>query len=368
MRVAYLCNTFGQPDHDRCAALSAARIDLLSIDWARDDSEYRWENTDKTWGAHLALAVRTGSPGSSLGAWWRMMQALARFKPQVIVVYGYHNPAFFLCAAIFSLLGVTMLTMNDSRFSDYPRSVTKDALKQFLLAPYRGCLAGSEAAADYTRFLGVGRIAIYRCAIDTARVARASKAAFEATAFEDRTFLVVSRFVEKKNLFRLLDAYGRYAAGASKARRLVLIGYGPMEHALRSYVAANPELASRVDVVGFISVSRVPEYIGGSLSLILPSHSDQFGIVVTEALASGVPAIVSSNCGAAEMIESWSNGHVVNVDQPGPLVHAMAEMDGAEDRWKTMSDNARASASQADVARFLEAIQSLLPERLRSAA
>ena len=47
MRVAYLCNTFGQPDHDRCAAMGAAGLDLLSIDWAREDTEYRWETTDK---------------------------------------------------------------------------------------------------------------------------------------------------------------------------------------------------------------------------------------------------------------------------------------------------------------------------------
>ena len=43
----------------------------------------------------------------------------------------------------------------------------------------------------------------------------------------------VSRFVEKKNLFRLLDAYGQYIAQASRPRRLVLIGYGPLEELIR---------------------------------------------------------------------------------------------------------------------------------------
>lgn len=296
-----------------------------------------------------------------------MMQALMRFRPNVILVYGYHNPAFFFCAAICALFGVTMLTMNDSRFSDYRRNATQDAAKQLMLAPYRGCLAASQAAADYTRFLGVDRIAVYRCAIDTARVARASRPAFEATAFADRTFLVVSRFVEKKNLFRLLDAYGQYAAGAKRPRRLVLIGYGPMEQALRDRVAGSPDLAGKVDVVGFVGVSKVPEYIGAALCLILPSLADQFGIVVTEALASAVPVIVSSNCGAADMVEPWSNGHVVNPEQTGALAAAMTEMDGPQDRWKAMSDKARASASQADVSRFLEALRSLLPDRLKAA-
>lgn len=367
MRVAYLCNTFGQPDHDRCAAMGAAGLDLLSIDWAREDSEYRWETTDKTWGAHLTLPVRVRGLGSPVAAFQRMMRALARFRPDVVLVYGYHNPAFFVCAAICALFGVTMLRMNDSRFSDYHRSVGKDVAKLLMLAPYRGGLAASRAAADYAGFLGLGRVALYHCAIDTTRVARASRPAFEATAFADRAFLVVSRFVDKKNLFGLLDAYGRYAASAARPRRLVLIGYGPLEPALRDRVAGSPELAGAVDVVGFVSVSKVPANIGAALCLILPSLSDQFGIVVTEALASSVPVIVSSNCGAADLVEPWSNGHVVDPEQTGALAAAMAEMDCPEDRWKAMSDHARASASRADVARFLEALRSLLPTRLQAA-
>lgn len=366
MRVAYMCNTFGQPDHDRCAALAGTGLDLLTIDWAREDTEYRWETTEKGWGAHLTLPVKVGGMRSPLSAGWRMVKALARFKPDVILVYGYHNPAFFLCAAVCALFGVTMLTMNDSRFSDYRRGAVKDVVKLLMLAPYRGCLAGSQAAADYARFLGLGLVAVYRCAIDTARVARSSKPAFEATAFADRSFLVVSRFVEKKNLFGMLAAYGDYADQAAKPRRLVLIGYGPLEQPLRDQVAADPRLARLVDIIGFVSVSKVPAYIGAALCLVLPSLSDQFGIVVTEALASGVPVIVSSNCGAAEMIKPWSNGYVVDPQQTETLTRAMIEIDGDEDQWKAMSDKARASASQADVARFLEALRSLLPDRLRA--
>lgn len=346
--------------------MGAAGYDLISIDWARADSEYRWETTDKTWGAHLTLPVQVGGLRSPLGAFLRMMRALMRFRPNVILVYGYHNPAFFFCAAICALFGVTMLTMNDSRFSDYRRRATTDALKQIMLMPYRGCLAASQAAADYTRFLGVDRTAIYYCAIDTARVKRASRPAFEAARFADRPFLIVSRFVEKKNLFRMMDAYADYVGQSSRPRGLKLIGYGPLEQALRDYVAGSPLLAAHVEVVGFISVSKVPEYIGAAFCLVLPSLSDQFGIVVTEALASGVPAIVSSNCGAADLVRSWRNGFVYEAERADVLTHALLEIDGPEDRWKAMSEEARVSAQQADVSQFLQCLRELLPSRLQA--
>lgn len=366
MRVAYLCNTFGQPDHDRCSAMGAAGLEVLSIDWARQDTEYLWEDTAKDWAGHLTLSVAGGvlAQGEPLG---RLISALWRFRPQVVIVYGYHNPAFFLCAALAALCGVTLLTMNDSRFRDYDRSASLDFGKQIMLAPYRGCMAGSRDAAAYARFLGVRRVETYNCAINTARVGAASRPAFERTPFADRTFLVVSRFVEKKNLFRLLDAFEAYAARAEATRRLVLVGYGPLEQQLRDRVAASPVLSARTDVVGYVEVSRVPSYLGAALCLILPSVSDQFGIVVAEALASAVPVIVSSNCGAADLVRPWRNGYVIDPEQTETLTRAMIEIDGDEAGWIGMSRAAQASAGPADVSRFLAAMRSLLPARLQAA-
>ena len=361
MRVAYLCNTFGQPDYDRCLAMADARLDLLTIDWARRDSEYRWEVTEKHWSKHLTLPISGGLVPSS-AALWTLLKSLVQFRPEVIIVYGYHNPAFFICAVLFSLFGVSLLTMNDSRFSDYSRTVPIDLLKAMLLIPYRGCLAASRAAADYARFLGLQMVEIYHCAVDVERITSRSRAPYERTAFQDRAFLVVSRFVDKKNLFRLLDAYAGYVAQATAPRGLKLIGYGPLEADIKSKVEASPTLKEHVEIVGYVGVSRVPEYLGAALCLILPSLSDQFGIVVTEALASAVPVIVSSNCGAADLVEPWRNGYIVDPEQVGALTHAMTEIDDSETAWNIMSENALASARAADVSVFLQGIRALLPE------
>lgn len=346
--------------------MASAGLEVLSVDWARQDTEYIWEETAKTWAGHRTLPV-AGGLGSQFSPLGRLIAALWRFRPQVVIVYGYHNPAFFLCAALAALCGVTLLTMNDSRFRDYDRSASVDFGKQVMLAPYRACLAGSRDAAAYARFLGLRRIETYHCAIDTARVRAASRPDFERTSFADRTFLVVSRFVEKKNLFRLLDAFEAYAARGAATRRLVLVGYGPLEQQLRDRVAASPVLSARTDVVGYVGVSSVPRYLGAALCLILPSLSDQFGIVVAEALSSAVPVIVSSNCGAADLVHPWKNGFVVDPEQTETLTRAMIEMDGDEACWNEMSRSALDSAASADVSRFLNALRSLLPARLQAA-
>ncbi|NBB52501.1 glycosyltransferase [Rhizobium sp. CRIBSB] len=365
MRVAYLCNTFGQPDHDRCAAMTRAGLTVQSFDWARADTEYRWENTTKDWAGHHLIPVG-GKGASSLAGLVRLISGLLSARPQVAIIYGYHNRAFFLAAILLRLIGVSSVTMNDSRFSDYSRTLPKDVLKAIMLLPYRGCLAASRAAAHYAHFLGLRRVEVYHCAVDVKRIAAGSAAAFQQTAFADRAFLVVSRFVEKKNLARLLDAYERYLEQAGAPRNLRLVGYGPMEAEIRDRVAASPLLSRHVEIVGFVTVSRVPEYIGSALCLVLPSLSDQFGIVVTEALACGVPAIVSSNCGAADLVHSWGNGHVVDPEQTDSLSRALIAIDTDEATWRGLSDAARVSADEADVAVFLSGLKSLLPPRLQS--
>jgi len=365
MRVAYLCNTFGQPDHDRCTAMTRAGLTVQSFDWARADTEYRWENTQKDWSGHHLIPV-AGGAASSFAGLARLCSRLLSARPQLLIVYGYHNRAFFLAAILMRLFGVSLVTMNDSRFSDYSRTIPKDVLKAIMLLPYRGCLAASRAAAGYAHFLGLKRIAVYHCAVDVDRIASGAETAFNQTAFSDRAFLIVSRFVEKKNLVRMLDAYELYLGRTSTPRKLRLVGYGPMEAQLRDRVVASPLLSQHVEIVGFVTVSRVPEYIGAALCLVLPSLSDQFGIVVTEALSCGVPAIVSSNCGAADLIHSWGNGHVVDPEQTDSLSRALTEIDTDEDTWRGLSDAARASAGQADVAVFLSGLKSLLPPRLQA--
>ena len=88
---------------------------------------------------------------------------------------------------------------------------------------------------------------------------------------------------------------------------------------------------------------------------------------LAEALSSAVPVIVSSNCGAADLIHPWKDGFLVDPEQTEALTRVMIEMDGDEARWTEMSRSALDSAASADVSRFLNALRSLLPVRLQAA-
>jgi UDP-glucose:(heptosyl)LPS alpha-1,3-glucosyltransferase len=78
---------------------------------------------------------------------------------------------------------------------------------------------------------------------------------------------------------------------------------------------------------------------------ILPSRYDPFPNTALEALAMGLPAIVSSRCGAAEVIEPGVNGWICMPDDPPQLARLLREADG-ELRREGMSQAARATAER----------------------
>jgi UDP-glucose:(heptosyl)LPS alpha-1,3-glucosyltransferase len=90
---------------------------------------------------------------------------------------------------------------------------------------------------------------------------------------------------------------------------------------------------------------------------ILPSRYDPFPNTVLEALAMGLPAIVSSRCGAAEIVEPGANGWVCEPDDAPGIARLMQAADGA------IRDGRMARAARSTAERFgIEAMAGKLAE------
>jgi glycosyltransferase involved in cell wall biosynthesis len=119
-------------------------------------------------------------------------------------------------------------------------------------------------------------------------------------------FLFVGRIWEEKGILELLQAIGeRYP--------LTVVGDGPRR----------AELAQRYPLVqfkGWLPPAQVALEMRDALAVILPSvYLEAFGLVVAEALALGVPVVVSDRAGAAAMVEQGVNGFVVDMAHPMQL-------------------------------------------------
>ena len=158
---------------------------------------------------------------------------------------------------------------------------------------------------------------------------------------EANLFLFVGSGFERKGVAALLEAMTQLPASAC----LLLVGRDKRMGKFRRH-AEQLGLGGRVVFVG--SQPDVRPYYGSADVLVLPTLYDPFPNVVLEAMATGLPVITSTKCGAAELVESGGGGMVCDALDIPALARAMQSLMVPE-RAAGMGRAARAIAERFDL-------------------
>jgi glycosyltransferase involved in cell wall biosynthesis len=257
--------------------------------------------------------------------------------------------------------------MGCSKFDDYPRNLRRENIKRIFYIPYCGAVASGTRSRDYMRFLGLNEDAIkteYNAvSLHRIRAMASAPPAPEGLPFPDRHFTIVARFVPKKNLSMALKAFAIYVTKVHHPRHLHLYGSGPLEAELRQQTK-DAEIEHLVHFSGFLQTADICKAYASSLALLLPSIEEQFGNVVPEAQAMGLPVILSDNCGARDiLVRAGVNGFVVEPDNPEGMAFFMRLLSEDESLWKRMCLAAQEFGQKGDAERFAEAIEALVLRR-----
>ena len=90
---------------------------------------------------------------------------------------------------------------------------------------------------------------------------------------------------------------------------------------------------------------QVLEIMTQSDVLVLPSLSEGFGLVVTEALACGLPVIVTPNVGASDLIKDGREGFVVPICSAEAIAERLNALNEDRELLARMSQNAHRTAA-----------------------
>ena len=136
--------------------------------------------------------------------------------------------------------------------------------------------------------------------------------------------LFVGTLEARKNVAGLLDAYARLVTRMPDAPRLVLAGGPTPDSAGWLARAAEGPAAGRIDARGYILPADRAALYAGAAMLVLPSYMEGFGLPVLEAMALGVPVVVSTH-GALPEVAGAAGLHV-QPDDTGGLAEAMSRV------------------------------------------
>jgi glycosyltransferase involved in cell wall biosynthesis len=277
--------------------------------------------------------LRTGPYNLLLN--WGLRSSLRKFLPETIICGGYNYFASWEALAWRRRHNAELILWSESNQHDTrTRHPWVESLKSRFLSGCDSFVVPGIASREYLQSLGAARENIVTApnAVDNAwfrkqvENARTRPSDFRMRhGLPNKFLLFVGRLIREKGIVDLLEAYAKLDRETRSNVGLVFAGNGPCRRALErearkidSNGICFPGFAQREDLAGLYALAE---------ALILPTHSDPWGLVVNEAMACGLPIIVTNVAGCtADLVEDSWNGYVVPARDSQRLSAAIASL------------------------------------------
>ncbi len=321
------------------AHLRARGGDVVAMETASNDAVYAWDLATAT-EPFLRVQIFPGETYETLPPRRIVAGVLAtldRLDPDAVVINSYSAPdaqAALLWCRRRRRVAVCLM---ESKADDAERTPLREWIKARLVGEFDAALAGGTPQREYLRQLGFPPDAVFfTCdAVDNAFFQQGADAARRAPGSVRHLrglgdpapfFLASNRFVDRKNLDTLVRAYGLYRDRAPGSPwRLLLLGDGPTREALERLVLETS--VEGVTFAGFRQIDELPAYYGLAAAFVHPAFVEQWGLVVNEALAAGLPVVVSERVGAArDLVRPGQTGLLFDPTSVEDLADRLTQM------------------------------------------
>jgi glycosyltransferase involved in cell wall biosynthesis len=213
-----------------------------------------------------------------------------------------------------------------SYLSYYHLAFAEPAFWSYLRRFYNACdvvLAPNESVRERLRGKGIEKVALWSRGIDKDLFDPGRRSVALRTKWNAEGRMVViyaGRFVLYKDIEVVMSLYQRFMdEGLGDNVRFVLIGSGPEEEQMRRRM---PEAV----FTGYLTGTELPEAYASGDIFLFPSTTEAFCNVVLEALASGLPSVVSDIGGCAELVRRSQGGIVARAGDVGEFFDACRKL------------------------------------------
>ncbi len=277
-----------------------------------------------------------------------VVKALNTAAPDAIVCGGYNYVASWETLRWSRKRNVPLLLWSESNIQDERRGYGPvEFLKRQFVRRCSGFLVPGLSARAYLRMQAIedGLIFTARNAVDNQlffdHAVRARQRAGQRRAelnLPGRYFLFVGRLVRDKGIFEMITAYGQLEESIRQQNGLVFVGDGESRAELQRRAEAIQ--VGKIAFAGFAHRESLADFYALAEALILPTYSDRWGLVVNEAMACGLPVVVSDIAGCvADLVKEDWNGLLVPPRDVASLTAAMDGLARHPERCEMMGKN-----------------------------
>ena len=295
----------------------------------------------------------------------RILFELARCSPHAIIVGGWSFPTYYATLYARANRRALIIHSDGSSHTEQGLSSLQRLSRRVLVPLVDGFAHNTMPAAARFRELGVRTEQLYFAPHSTNLVpfwnAERPRDAPRSTV----RVLAVGRLLPRKGFDRLIASFAD--AGAMNPRlELRLVGTGPE----RERLGAQARLLGldSAEFLGFLDQSRLAEVYADSDVFVFPSLQEEFGFVLLEAMAAGLPCIASPYAGAThDLIRDGENGLVVDPHDQMALTSALLSLAADPAARRRLGDQARRDSGRrtpsATADGYLAAVEAALERR-----
>ncbi|MFN2582276.1 MAG: glycosyltransferase family 4 protein [Candidatus Dormibacteria bacterium] len=316
-----------------------------------------------------SVAVRSNGSVARIGLSFHLVRRIrALLNDAAFDVVHYHEP-------LVPALPITVLRFHRGANVATFHAMARRNLGYYYGRPFlkryfnrlHGLIAVSDPARDFVARYFDGDYRIVPNGIDCSRFNPNLQPIDDSRAHGWLTVLFVGRLESRKGFPTLLEAYGALRQQRAGVR-LVVVGEGPMRWGYERQAEALgiPDVSFR----GHVSAEDIARYHASADVFCSPATgSESFGIVLLEAMASGVPVIASTIPGFSQVVSHGEDGLLEPPKQPAAWTAALRELLDDEPRRRAMGRAGLAKAQRYDWGRVVDGVLDVYQEaRLRADA
>jgi glycosyltransferase involved in cell wall biosynthesis len=304
--------------------------------------------------------IKNISPWSSVFHFWGLvnpglLKQISRGQYDAVMVMGWGHLSMLIAILAARLSGTSVFMHGDSA-PIYPLPWLKRLAKQCILRMLFRCVdaflvCGTLNKLFYQQYgADPGRMFLTPWAVDNEffiresdrfRIHRAVLRRELNLAPNSTVVIFVGKMVQRKRPFDLVLAVEKLVAEGEQVS-LLFVGIGPDKERIEEYTRRRG--LSDVHFLGFVNQSEIPKLYAVADVFALPSEMDPRGTVTNEAMACGLPIIISDRVGVwgdGDIVRHGENGYVFQFGRSDLLIGYLRDLARHEDKRKAMGDRSR---------------------------
>ncbi|RJX21285.1 MAG: glycosyltransferase family 1 protein [Desulforudis sp.] len=319
--------------------------------------------------------LKNSRPGISVNDWRLDGKELKTYFEQerydAIVVFGWNKVLFWQAIWWGRRYELPLILRGESNLEHaqaWGVRAAKSVLFPLLFKQFKAFLAIGSLNAGLYRHFGVSEKKVFLapyCVDNEFFAARAVASVEKARLLRqdlgiqegDTVFLFMAKLIDRKRPLDLIHANA--SLNHRRDIHTIIVGDGPLFGECE--LLGKQSGSANIHLVGFKNQTELPLYYAAADVLVLPSEYETWGLVVNEAMACGLPCIVSDSCGCApDMIVAGETGYTYPCGDVGSLANAMILLSGNRARMHAMGEAARSQSRNFGIDKTVTALKDAL--------